>query len=170
MVRSAVEWVELGRLGRPKGLKGWVHLQSWTDPPEALFDYPDWQLRSASGARREARVAERRVNSQGFEARLEGVDSREAAELLVGLVIEVRRSALPATAPGEHYRVDLLGFRVCNLEGIDFGVIERFEDMPASAVMVVRGERERWLPVTRQHLQSIDTAARCVRVDWPADF
>jgi ribosomal 30S subunit maturation factor RimM len=42
--------------------------------------------------------------------------------------------------------------------------------MPANAVMVVRGEQERWLPVTREHLKSIDTEARCVRVDWPEDF
>lgn len=170
MVRSVVEWVELGRLGRPKGLKGWVHLESWTDPPEALFDYPDWYVRSPSGARRECRVAEFRHNPQGLEARLESVESREAAELWVGSIIEVPRSALPPTAPGEHYRIDLLGFRVVNLEGIEFGVVERFEDMPASAVMVVRGERERWLPVTPQHLRSIDAAARCIRVDWPEDF
>jgi len=165
-----VEWVELGRLGRPKGLKGWLHLESWTDPPEALFDYPHWQIRSASGARRECKVAESRATGQGLEARLHAIESREAAELLVGSIIEVPRSALPATAPGEYYRVDLLGFRVCNLEGVELGVVERFEDMPASAVMVVRGERERWLPVTPQHLQSIDPLARRIRVDWPADF
>lgn len=90
--------------------------------------------------------------------------------MLVGSIIEVPRSALPNTAPGEHYRVDLIGFRVVNLEGVELGVIERFEDMPASAVMVVRGEQEHWLPVTRQHLKAIDSSARCVQVDWPEEF
>lgn len=164
------EWVELGRLGRPKGLKGWLHLESWTEPPEGLFDYPIWQVRNAAGQRRTCEVAEARPSSSGFEARLEGVTSREEAEVLVGSIIEVPRSELPATAPGEHYRIDLIGFRVVNLEGVEFGVIDRFEDMPAHAVMVVRGERERWLPVTSQHLRSIDASARCVTVDWPEDF
>lgn len=167
---SRVSWVELGRLGRPKGLKGWLHLESWTEPPEALFDYPSWFLRSTSGERREVEVAESRQNPNGFEARLEGVTTREEAEIFVGQIIEVLRSALPTTAPNEHYRVDLIGFRVVNLEGVEFGVIERFEDMPANAVMVVRGEQERWLPVTREHLKSIDAEARCVRVDWPEEF
>ena len=163
--------MELGRLGRPKGLKGWLHLESWTDPPEALFEYPAWQLRSASGARRECEVAEWQSGAKGPSVRLEGVSSREGAELLVGSIVEVPRTALPPTAPGEHYRVDLIGFRVCNVEGAELGVVERFEDMPAHAVMVVvQGERERWLPVTSQHLQAIDANARCIRVDWPEDF
>lgn len=163
-------WVELGRLGRPKGLKGWVHLESWTEPAEALFDYPSWHLRSATGERREVTVAESRQSPAGLEARIEGATTREGAEALVGSIIEVPRSALPNTAPGEHYRVDLIGFRVVNLEGVELGVIERFEDMPASAVMVVRGEQEHWLPVTRQHLKAIDSSARCVQVDWPEEF
>jgi len=167
---SRVSWVEVGRLGRPKGLKGWVHLESWTEPPQALFEYPSWFLRSTMGERREVEVAESRQSPSGLEARLEGVTTREEAEVLVGQIIEVPRSALPEPAPGEHYRVDLIGFRVVNLEGVEFGVIERFEDMPANAVMVVRGEQERWLPVTRQHLKAIDADARCVRVDWPEDF
>jgi 16S rRNA processing protein RimM len=115
-------------------------------------------------------VAEARPTPSGFEARIEGVTSREGAEALVGLVIEVPRSELPATAPGEHYQIDLIGFRVVNREGVEFGVIDRFEDMPAHAVMVVRGERERWLPVTSQHLLAIDSETRSVKVDWPEDF
>jgi 16S rRNA processing protein RimM len=71
---------------------------------------------------------------------------------------------------GEHYREDLLGFRVYNAEGVDFGVLEAFLDLPANAVMVVKGDKERWLPVTPQHLSSIDREARCIRVDWPAIF
>lgn len=170
MAESRVDWVEIGRLGRPKGLKGWLHLESWTEPPEALFDYPIWHLRNAAGQRTQCEVAEARSNPAGFEARLEGVVSREGAEALTGAVIEVPRAELPPTKPGEHYQVDLIGCRVVNVEGVDFGVIERFEDLPAHAVMVVRGERQRWLPVTPQHLKAIDIEARRVTVDWPEDF
>ena len=163
-------WVELGRLGRPQGLKGWMHLESWTDPPEAVFGYPAWHLKGPSGSRTVMTVAEARAGSNGLVARLEGVATREQSELWVGWRIEVPRSDLPPTEPGEHYRHDLLGCRVANLEGVDFGVLERFEDLPASAVMVVKGERERWIPVTGQHLRSVDPAARRIVVDWPEDF
>ena len=59
---------------------------------------------------------------------------------------------------------------VVNVEGAEFGALGRFEDLPAGAVMVVKGERERWIPVTGQHLRSIDSAARRIVVDWPEDF
>ena len=28
-----MEWVELGRIGAPYGVKGWMHIDSFTDPP-----------------------------------------------------------------------------------------------------------------------------------------
>ncbi len=39
-----------------------------------------------------------------------------------------------------------------------------------NAVMVVKGGREHWIPVTGQHLRSVDRDARGLTVDWPEDF
>jgi 16S rRNA processing protein RimM len=77
---------------------------------------------------------------------------------------------LPPLEPGEHYRHDLIGYQVRNLEGVEFGTVEGFEDLPANAVMVVKGERERWVPTSREHLREIDDAAKTILVDWPADL
>lgn len=160
----------MGRLGRPKGLRGWLRVDSWTDPPEALLDYPLWHLRGPAGDRVELEVQESQASSQGLWVRLQGVDSRDGAAAWVGRTIEVPRAQLPPLAPGQHYRHDLIGCRVVNLEGVDFGVVERFEDLPANAVMVVRGESERWLPVSDRHLVKIDAEARRIEVDWPEEL
>lgn len=164
------DWVEMGRLGRPKGLKGWLHVQSWSDPPEALLDYPTWYLRDSSGRRVTAEVAEVQATSKGFVVRLDGLGCREQAESKVGLHIDVPRADLPPLEPGEHYRHDLIGYRVCNMQGVDFGILERFDDLPANAVMIVRGERERWVPVSAQHRLQVDRDAQRIVVDWPEDF
>jgi len=50
------------------------------------------------------------------------------------------------------------------------GVIDHFVDTPGNAVMVIKGAREHWVPVTTQHLRSVDTDARRVIVDWPEFF
>lgn len=163
-------WVELGRLGRPKGLRGWLHVESWTDPPQSLLDYPTWHLVGPQGQREATKPAETRSSVKGLEVRLEGFADRDAAETRVGWRIEVPREALPPAEAGTYYREDLVGFRVYNEQGADFGVLEGFVDMPASAVMIVKGDKERWLPVNPQHLRSIDPQARCIRVDWPEDF
>jgi ribosomal 30S subunit maturation factor RimM len=36
--------------------------------------------------------------------------------------------------------------------------------------MVIKGEREHLVPVTREHLRSVDKDTRRVIVDWPEDF
>ncbi len=45
-----MEWVELGRIGSPYGVLGWMHIQSFTEPPEGVLDYPVWGLRLGAGA------------------------------------------------------------------------------------------------------------------------
>ncbi|MEZ5459802.1 MAG: ribosome maturation factor RimM [Steroidobacteraceae bacterium] len=163
-------FVEVGRIGRPFGVRGWVHVESWCESPEQLLSYVPWQVVSAGGARLTRTVAEARSHGDGLVVRLDGVDSRDAAAALTGAVLEVERERLPAPAQGAYYQVDLIGCRVVNEDGVLLGVVDHFVDAPAGAVMVVRGEREHWLPSVKPHLRSVDLAARELRVDWPADF
>jgi 16S rRNA processing protein RimM len=180
-------WVELGRLGRTHGLHGWLHVQSFCDPPEALFDHPIWSLGrpriapaapATAGARAEmldlqpVRWLERRVDGGRLRVRLEGVEGVESAASWVGASIVVARSALPAAAPGTYYRADLIGFRVLNTDGVDLGVLDHFIDAPAQPVMRVidtRADRpvERLIPVTPQHLVRVQVESRELTVDWP---
>ncbi len=96
-----MEWVELGRIGSPYGVLGWMHIQSFTDPMEGILDYPEWSLRLGPGAQTAYRLVEGRVQGRGLVARLMGVVDRDAAALLRGAMIEVRRSALPSPGPRE---------------------------------------------------------------------
>ena len=82
----------------------------------------------------------------------------------------VERELLPEPEAREHYRDDLIGFEAKNLEGALLGRVDHFVDTPGNAVMVIKGEREHWVPVTTQHLRSVDKDARALVVDWPEDF
>ena len=77
--------------------------------------------------------------------RLEGIDDRTAAVALGRPELWVERAELPALSPGEHYRADLVGFEVVNLQGVRLGRVEGFLDLPANPVMIVAGDRERWM-------------------------
>ena len=173
-------WVELGRIGAPYGIKGWVHVDSFTDPPEGLLRYPRWSIRTGQdGERRELTLATGRPHGDRLVAQLAGVLDRTAAASLTGSVIEVERSALPAPKAREHYCADLLGCEVQNLEGAQLGTLTHFV---AGAVagqvagkgaltMVVRepGGREHWVPAVPRHLRTVDLPARKLLVDWPLD-
>ena len=167
-----MEWIELGRIGAPFGIKGWLHVESHTDPAERLLRYPQWALRLASGERLTRRVAEGRRHAEGLVAHLEGVDDRGAAAALTGAVIEVDRAVLPRLAEREYYRADLSSLRVRNLEGAELGTVSHFVDAPAGALMVTReaGGREHWVPAAPPQLRRVDLAAGEILVDWPAEL
>jgi 16S rRNA processing protein RimM len=58
---------------------------------------------------------------------------------------------------------------VHNLAGVRLGAVGFFADLPGGSVMVVKGEREHWVPANPQHLRKIDQAGRRIEVDWPLD-
>jgi 16S rRNA processing protein RimM len=151
-----------------------MRVQSFADPPEGLFDYPRWRIvgsgRVASGPPDIRAPVESRLQGRGWLVRLEGVETREAAEVLTGAMIEIERSLLPKLGRREHYQSDLVGCRVTNLEGIELGTVTHFVDAPAHPVMAVGGVRERLVPATPVHLRAVDVEARSILVDWPEDF
>jgi len=164
-----VRWIELGRLGAPYGIKGWIHVESHTDPRERLLEYRQWTLR-LNGQRQTRRVMLARTHGAALVAQLEGVTAREAAAALTGAVIEIEREALPPPGERAYYRADLIGFKVRNLEGADLGEVSHFVDAPGGALMVTRaGGVEHWVRAAPPHLQRVDLAAREVLVDWPAE-
>lgn len=166
--QSPSGWVELGRIGGPFGVAGWLRVQSFTEPVEGLLRFECWSLRDASDRRSEHRLIEGRRQGKGLIVRLEGVEGRTAAEALRGASVEVARRKLPPAGERQFYRADLVGLEVSNLEGEALGVVQHFVDAPAGALMVVRGEREHWIPAAPRHLRSVDLGARRIVVDWPA--
>jgi 16S rRNA processing protein RimM len=167
-----VAWIEIGRLGAPYGIKGWMHVDSYTDPPDGLLKYREWALRLPSGERITRQVASGRGHGRGLVAQLEGVASREGAAALTGAVVEVERAALPPAGEHQYYRADLVGLGVCNVQGTALGTVSHFVDAPAGTVMVTRepGGREHWVLASPKHLRSVDLAARIIVVDWPAEL
>ena len=157
--------LELGRIGAPYGIKGWVHVQSFTHPPEKLLEYRSWSLKDST-----VTVVEGRLQGKGLVARLEGVEDRDKAARLQGSIISVARSLLPKLRKREFYQADLIGLSVTNLEGVALGEVSHFVETPGGDVMIVRAGagQEHWVPATKEHLAKVDLAAGQVVVDWPA--
>ena len=164
-----MDWVELGRIGAPYGVAGWMHIQSFTEPLDALLDYRQWSVRVGAGPRRTLEVLEGRTQGRGLVVRLEGVSDRDTAGALRGASIEVARSELPPAGERQYYRADLIGLAVRNLEGASLGRVRYFVETAGAALMVVQGATEHWIPATPQYLRRVDLAAGWVEVDWRAE-
>ena len=159
-------------------MHGWLKVESYTDPPTALLDYPAWQLaRAESGSEAGGATPQGPLmrllggrphgGKRSLLVRLEGIDSPEVAKAYATMEIWVPRAALPPPGPGEYYWVDLIGLDVTNLDGVSLGKVSHFVELPANPVLVVKqGAKEHWVPMAPAHVKHVDLAARRVEVDW----
>jgi len=165
--------VKLGRVLGPAGVRGWLKVQSYTDPPENLLQHRSWLLLDAQGRRRSFIVAESVVDGGRVRCRFEGVEDRDAAALLGGADVEVERSALPPTAAREYYRDDLIGLRVVTVDGREFlcrklpytaqylgevtvaPVTSTVRDIPSEVLLTERDGLPRSCAVNCDHIQTV---------------
>jgi 16S rRNA processing protein RimM len=169
-VPPADDWRVLGQVTGAHGIQGWLRVRSFTDPPQALLEYQAWHLRNAAGARTRCEVADATFDGRLLRVALVGVIDRNAAEALRGVEIVVPRTALPPTAEREYYQSDLIGCAVETRDGLKLGAVSHFLDGGAQPLMVVVGERERWIPAMPPHLHRVLLNERRVIVDWSAEL
>ena len=157
--------IEIGRIVGVFGIKGWLKVQSFTEPVEGILDYAEWHL-DRPGIAGTWRVRDGRRQGRQVVASLAEVEDRDEAQRFIGARIAVEREQLAPLQAREYYRADLIGLRVLNAQGFEFGRIAHFIDGPAYPLMVVRGAKEHWLPATPQQLRRVDLARGEVLVDW----
>jgi 16S rRNA processing protein RimM len=163
--------VVIGRIGAPFGVKGWVHVQSFTEPPENLLTFGTWQLKIRDGWQA-MKVLQARAQGKHFVAELEGVLDRDAAMYWTNAEIAVERETLPPLVEGEYYWTDLIGLSVFTETGQLLGVIDSLFETGANDVIVVKGEtKEHLIPyVPEDYVLEIDLKARTMKVNWDPEF
>ena len=161
----------LGKIVGVFGVKGWVKLQSHTEPREALFDYLPWVLRQRGTERRIDKI-EGRAQGRGLVASFPGVDTRDAAEALIGTEIWIDRAAMPKPSKGEYYWVDLETLAVQTVDGLSLGRVSHLFATGSNDVLVaIDAERERLIPfIPDEVIKRVDLEAGVIVVDWDPDF
>ena len=163
------------------GIKGWVKLKVNLETPASLTSLkPQFLTDSRQQSRRPVRVLNIRAQGKGYIASLEGVDDRNAAEVLRGYDIMVPKSALPDLEEGEFYWDDLVGCTVRTSDGegnlIDLGMVNYLLETGANDVLVVRAsemsidDRERLVPyIEKDVILKVDLAKAVIDVNWHPD-
>jgi 16S rRNA processing protein RimM len=100
---------------------------------------------------------------------LAGVDTRNQAEVLVGLPVEGDRVRFPALPEGEYYWFQVLGLPVVNVaDGALLGYLEEIIPTQAHDVYVVRqGEREILLPAVEDVIIEINLKEGVLKASPP---
>ena len=163
--------VLLGVIGRPHGVRGHVHVTSYTADPADLAGYG--LLRDGGGRRFSLRwvadgVAE--VAEHGAEGARRVAD-RTAAERLTNTRLFVERQALPTPAADEFYLADLIGLAAVAPDGTGLGTVAVLHDYGAGPSLEIAGEGGAMIvPFTRDCVPEVDLPGRRLVVRRPAEI
>ena len=169
MSATLSKWVTVGRVSGVFGVKGWLKVQSYTEPRDNIASFGVWTLRM-NGIERSFEVEDGQGHGGNVIAKLIGIDDPDRARELIGMEIVVERERFPAPKPGEFYWTDLEGLQVRTIAGLSLGRVDHLLATGANDVLVLGGKPERLIPfIVGSVIKQVDLAAGVIVVDWSAD-
>ncbi|MGC1853754.1 MAG: ribosome maturation factor RimM [Candidatus Aquirickettsiella sp.] len=166
--------VFVGTIGKPYGVKGWVKINSYTDPVSNIIDYQPWYLETpnkSSSLPILIEIIDSRLHGQQILALLANCITPESAGLYTNYKIYVDREKFFPLADQEYYWTDLEGLKVYTCKNIYLGIIQAILATGANDVLVIIDKKRHLIPfLLDQTIKSIDLENKTMIVDWDAEF
>jgi len=157
------EYLVVGFLRRPHGVKGEILMDMHTDFPERLKTGMTVFL---GDDRQPMVLTSRRPHAKGMLIRFRGVKTPEDAGLYRNTWVYVPTANRPELPDGEYYHHQLIGLNVVTDEGRELGTLTDIIETGANDVYVVRDAdgRETLLPAIPAVVLEVQLADRQMRV------
>lgn len=150
--------LELGYVARAHGIRGEVAIRAFDPGSETLDTLERVRVRTRAGVEREMRIESVRPASKEDLVCFEGVNSREAAEALVGSTVFVYREDLEPPEEGQYFQGDLVGLTAVDEAGQELGKVEEVWATGEVPNLVIRGpgKPELIIPFADEFVPSVD--------------
>ena len=116
------EYLLLGEIVRPQGIRGEVKVRHYTDDPERFYDLDVVFLKRGENYD-EVNVEDARVQGDDVYLKLEGIDDRNQAEKLRNIQLWVDRDNAVELGEDEVFIADILGAKAFDTQGNQLGVL-----------------------------------------------
>lgn len=160
--------VAVGRVGKPRGVRGDVFVQPWTDAPEQRFAV-DAVLQTDPSTVGPLTVTAMSQAAGRLVVHFDGYDDRVGAESLRGTQLLIDAAARPQLDdPDEFYDTELVGLRARSATGEELGQVREVLHAGGADYLVVDvAGQDRLVPFVSAIVLSVDLAAGVVEVDPP---
>lgn len=151
--------IVVGKIVKPQGIKGEVKLQCYVDAPDGFLRVKRVYVAGAA-----MRVVRARTSGTDVYLTLDGVNDRNAAELLRNAEVSIDRADADVLKTGEYFVSDLVGLRVI-CAGRTLGVVHDVLQHGAADVFDIRGDKNYMAPFLKALVLFIDLEAGTMTVD-----
>ena len=149
------EYLCVGTIVKPQGIRGEVKVTPLTDDPARFYDLTE-AFFEEEGRFTPVKVEGARVQDTNVFLTLEGVKDRNEAEQLRGRELFVHRSKAVRLPEGRYFICDLIGLPVTDEKGASVGKLMEVLQPGANDVYVIGGEREYLVPVIPEAVLDLD--------------
>ncbi|MDB4112051.1 ribosome maturation factor RimM [Yoonia sp.] len=159
--------VIVGSIGGAFGVQGEVRLKSFCADPQAIADYAPLYTEDGNAF---AQLVLTGQLKNGFTARIDGIVSKEDADLLRNVDLYADRTVMPSLPDDEYYYADLIGITVVDTGGATLGTVKNVMDHGAGDLLeiIVSGQSETTLlPFTKAAVPTVDLTAQRIVADPP---
>jgi 16S rRNA processing protein RimM len=162
MKPSEPEYVTIGQILAPWGIKGKLKVKVTTDFPRQRFN-PSSKLFIN---RQPMTIDSVEWHKGKAIVKLHTIDSIEEAQKLRGQLIEIHHSQLQPLPEGQYYHFQLIGLAVQTTQGERLGTITEILTTESHDIYVVNGDRgEILIPAIDDVVKSIDLNKECIIIE-----
>jgi len=158
-------YLNIGIIVKPQGIKGEVKVKPLTSDPHR-FSRLKQLFFCENGAYSPIKIQNCRVQADLVYLKLDGIDTRNQAELLRGMELFIDRAHAAPLPPGKFYLADLLGCTVSLTDGRTIGTVTDIQQNTSVDVYAIEGTGQQWLvPIIPQLLTHVDVQAGEILMD-----
>ncbi len=173
-VMSETEFVTVGKIVKPFGVRGQVRVLSLTDVPKRLENLGEVTLETASGHSLVTEVTDVHYDGRSYLLRFAAFSTPEEVKAYRGAWIKIPQGSVPPAPEGHHYQFELIGLTVKEESGDLLGVLEEVIETPVQHLFVIRGQGREWiLPASKKWITKIDIPGQEMTVvskeEWSGD-
>jgi 16S rRNA processing protein RimM len=164
--------IQIGKIIGAHGIGGAVKVYSYAESADCFAPGRKLILIGPSGSRDRVGIARSQAHKHIMRLMLEGITTRNQAEVLIGSDVFLAKRELPALEADTYYWSDVIGMAVQTVDGEYLGRVEQIIPTGANDVYVVKtptghAVEEILLPAIAAVVIDIDVERRLMRVELP---
>jgi 16S rRNA processing protein RimM len=162
---SEVEFVAIGKIVKPFGVKGEFRVRSLSDVPGRFQGLTQVTLVAPSGRSLLTNVTRVQRHHGSYVLGVDAWSTPEEAAAFRGGLITIPQEAVSARPAGHYYEFELIGMTVTDQSGRSLGTLEEVLETRSHPVFAVRSQgHETLIPATRDVVTSVDVERRTMTV------
>ncbi len=159
------DYVVIGRITKPHGIRGAVKVEPITDDPERFKLLESVYLAKSDTEREIYQISDLQYGNKQLIISFNNIESRNDAESLRGLFIEIPRSECLPLDEGSYYYFELIGYTVKTDSGEIVGTLDDVYEYPANDMFVIhKDDKEILIPVIDEFIDNVDDSTGVITI------